>query len=479
MSIIGREKEIQELTELYNSGRAEFIAVYGRRRVGKTFLVNEVYRAKLTFRHAGLSPIDKKNSSLKAQLENFYQSLVLHGMKKTHKPTTWLEAFFMLETYLQDIDDGSRQIVFLDELPWMDTPRSGFITGLEAFWNGWACSRNNLLLVVAGSANSWIMDHLINNHGGLYGRVTHVLELAPFTLHECEEFYRDRGIQFSRYDITQSYMVLGGIPYYMGYMSKHLSLAQNIDELFFKKKAKLKDEYDRLFSSVFQRPEDMKRIVELLCTRHSGFTRKDISEKLHIPTGNGLTKMLGALQASDFIERYVPFGESKFSEKYKLIDPFCRFYQTYVRSHNGKQEDFWTQNIDSQRIVSWRGIAFEEVCFMHIKQIKHALGISGVNTEQFAWTLRGDDEIEGTQIDMLIKRRDNVINMCEMKFYSEEFSIDRTYHMKLVHRRNILEERIPRKMAIYNALITTYGLQHNEYFGDFVSVITLDDLFNA
>ena len=232
--VIGRKQEVRELIELLNGNRAEFVAVYGRRRVGKTFLVDETLGRYITFRHAGLSPIDEngRQNLMKDQLQHFYHSLLSQGMKKSHQPTSWLEAFYMLEVHLQNIDDGSRQVVFIDELPWMDTPRSKFVMALEGFWNNWACHRHNLMLVVCGSANSWMLDNLVNNHGGLYGRVTYEIRLMPFTLKECEAFFQNRGIKMSRYDIVQSYMMLGGIPFYLNYFKKGLSLAQNIDDLF-------------------------------------------------------------------------------------------------------------------------------------------------------------------------------------------------------------------------------------------------------
>lgn len=479
-TIIGRKKEIKELTELFNSGKAEFVAVYGRRRIGKTFLIDETFKGKITFRHAGLSPVDEANekNSLKNQLKHFYLSLQLQGMRKSKCPTSWMEAFFLLSQFLEAKDNGSRQVVFLDELPWLDTPRSGFITAFEGFWNTWACHRNNIMLICCGSANSWMLNNLVNNHGGLYGRTTYEIKLSPFTLNECEAYYQVRGVKFSRYDIAQGYMVLGGIPYYLAYMQRGLSLAQNIDQLFFSKNAKLRMEYDRLFASVFSNPEEMKKIVNFIGTKHVGYTRKTISETLQIPSSGNLSKMLGALVASDFIESYIPFGCSKRDECFRLVDPFCLFYQKFVNGHKHLDEEFWMHNVDSSAINSWRGIAFEEVCFLHIAQIKKALGVSGVSSEQSAWSAKGDEQTDGTQIDMLIDRKDNTVNMCEMKFYNEEFSVSKAYHSILTHRQNILAASLSRKKIIHSTLITTYGLIYNEYSGDFQQVITLDDLFS-
>lgn len=477
--MIGREKEIQELKERYDSGRAEFIAVYGRRRVGKTYLVDETLKDKITFRHAGLSPVDEQNrkNGLKEQLKYFYLSLQLHGMKKSKCPASWLEAFFMLEMHLKSIDDGSRQVVFLDELPWMDTPRSGFLTALEAFWNGWACHRHNMMLVVCGSATSWMTDELINNHGGLYGRLTCQMKLAPFTLGECEAFFQDRGIRFSRYDIVQSYMAVGGIPYYLGYMKKELSLAQNIDQMFFDGGASLHDEYDRLFASVFSSPEQIRSIVQLLGTRRAGFTRQEILHRTGLGDNGASTKLLKALVASDFIMPYVPFGKGKHNTCYKLIDSFCLFYMKFVQNRTEIDPEFWMHNGTSPAVNAWRGFAFEEVCLYHIRQIKRALGILGVSSTQSSWALKGDDDTEGAQIDLLIQRKDNVVNLCEMKFYNEKFTVDKAYYMRMVHRQNVLAEQISRKSVIHNVLVTTEGLNYNEYSSIFQNVVVLDDLF--
>ena len=364
-TIIGRDKEIKELNDLYQSNKPQLVAVYGRRRVGKTFLIDEALKGRITFRHAGLSPVDENGSAnmLADQLQHFYQSLLLHGMKKSHRPTSWLEAFFMLEQWLQSIDIGTRQVIFLDELPWLDTPRSKFITAFEGFWNTWACHRDNIMVVVCGSATSWMQDSLVNNHGGLYGRVTREIKLSPFSLKECELFFRNNEIHLSRYDIVQSNMILGGIPYYLQYFTKGFSLAQNIDRIFFSKERVLGEEYDRLFSSVFSNPEEMKRIVGILAERRYGYTRKEIIDKTKLKDNGALSKMLNALIVSDFVMKYVPFGQSKRDEHYKLIDPFCVFYLKYVKGHNRLDKDFWLTNITSQSISSWRGFAFEEVCF--------------------------------------------------------------------------------------------------------------------
>ena len=476
--MIGRKKEINELNRLYNSKKAELVAIYGRRRVGKTFLVDETFEGRITFRHAGLSPAEMKTGALRLQLKNFYNSLLDQGMEKSKIPDNWLDAFFMLEQFLKCCDTGERQVVFLDELPWLDTPRSGFLTAFEAFWNNWACHRKNLMVIVCGSANSWILDKLINNHGGLYNRVTYEIKLSPFSLAECEEFYVEQGISFTRYDIAQSYMVLGGVPYYMGYVERGKSLAQNIDDIFFSKNAKLSDEYDRLFSSAFTNPKEMKGIVEVLYTKNRGYTRAELLEKLKMTDGGTVSKHLNALIASDYITKYVPFGENKRVEYYKLTDAFCLFYLHFRNKIKSSKDHYWQKSLYAQEIVSWRGLAFEHLCFNHIPQIKKALGIGGVVSSESAWSKKADDE-DGLQIDLLISRNDNVVNMCEIKYYSDDFSVDKDYYRTMLRRSETLSKLVPKKCAVYGTLITTFGLKENEYSGVFTNVVTLEELFDS
>ena len=483
-NIIGREQEIKELHKLYNSKKAEFVAIYGRRRVGKTFLVDESLKGLITFRHAGLSPVQENNksdvqvssASMKQQLKHFHLSLKLHGHKGNKVPTSWLDAFFLLEQLLLEKEaNGKRQVVFLDELPWMDTPRSSFLVAFEAFWNTWACHRN-IILVVCGSANSLLRDNLINDHGGLYGRITHEIRLSPFTLRECKKFYKSHNMAMSDYDVVQSYMVLGGVPYYMGYMKRELSVAQNIDELFWGKNSRLHNEFDRLFHAAFDSPEVVKKIVILLASRHKGFTRQEIIEKCKISDSGQLSKRLRALVESDFVTQYVPFDCKKKDIHYKLSDPFCMFYIHFVLD-KVKAPGFWTSNINSQQIASWRGIAFEEVCMNHVAQIKNALSIGGVASEQSAWAQQGDDETAGTQIDLLIIRKDNMVNMCEMKFYGDKFEVDKEYDKKLRHRMTLLAEKLPKTHGIHPTIITTFGLKKNIYSNIFVHQLTLECLF--
>ena len=481
--LIGREKEIKELNELYHSEDAELIALYGRRRVGKTYLIDEVFRDKLNFRHAGLSPIDSEKENVKAhlmkdQLTHFFRSLTMQGYKGKKTPESWLEAFYMLEDLLvEKYKDNERIVVFLDEMQWLDTPKAKFMTGFEAFWNGWACHRKNLMVIVCGSSSSWILTNVINNHGGLYGRVTFEIKLKPFTLRECEQFLTSKGICMSRYDVIQAYMMVGGIPYYLRYFNKRLSLAQNINEIFFADEAPLKDEFNRMFASLFKNAEPIKQIIKAIASKNKGITRKELSEITGVTDSGEVTRQLNALIAGDFIIKYKSFGDNKRDEIYKLVDPFSYFYLTFLDKSSDNRNIDWINIEDSNRVLTWKGYAFENVCWNHIPQIKMALQIGGVSTTEALWSKRGDENTRGTQIDLIIVRKDNVVHMCEIKFYNDEFEVDKEYHLILERRKKMLREHISKRATIHNTLITTYGLRKTNYFGDFVHVLTIDQLF--
>lgn len=476
MKLIGRDKEIKELETLYTSDKSEFVAVYGRRRVGKTFLVKEVFKKRLSFWHTGLSPFDRdKTFLLRDQLQAFYYSLQDYGLQGCQCPKSWLEAFRLLQKLLTEQDNGSRQVVFIDELPWMDTARSRFIPAFEYFWNGWASKRDNILLIVCGSATSWIENNLINNQGGLYNRLTFEIKLSPFTLKETEEFFLYKNISMSRYEITTAYMVFGGIPHYLDLFEKGFSVAQNIDNLLFAKNAKLKGEFLRLFGSLFKNADDHIKVVRFLAQRRGGFSRKDILANTGIKDGGGATEILKALQESDFITEYRPFGDNK-TIMYKLIDPFCITYLQFIDNKHGNDVDFWQKNTLSPKLNTWRGLAFELLCFSHIFQIKSKLGISGISSSQSAWLVEQDGK-PMSQTDMLIDRSDNVINLCEIKFYNKEFVIDKKYDALLRERIQTLIESIPKTKTVHLTFIASYGLKQNMYSGIVQQIITLDDLF--
>ena len=476
-TIVGRKQEIEELERLYGSNRAEFVAIYGRRRVGKTFLIKQTLKDRFTFQHTGVSPVDQQDEKnrMKTQLESFFYSMLNHGLEGYKQPKTWMEAFYLLTQLLQKLDNGQRMVIFFDELPWMDTPRSGFLSAFESFWNGWCNGRDNVMLVVCGSATSWMLSNLSRNKGGLYGRLTDEIKVSPFTLKECEEYFEHEDIELSRYDIVQSHMVFGGIPYYLSYFRKGYSFEQMTDMILYGSKPRLKDEFNRLFRAIFTNAEDCKKIIRHLAKRNYGYTREEIASATGLPLGGGLSDTLTALAESDFILRYSPYGKGT-GEYYKLIDNFCLFWLKHVEPH---QEDatFANDNFASDVMKGWRGVAFEQVCWQHIQQIKRGLGIEGVKTSVSSWNVKGQETKTGTQVDLLIMRDDNIVNLCEMKFSGSLYAIDHEEETKMLHRVDMLKKTLSSKQKVHLTLITTYGLIPGKHSGKVQKVLTCDDLF--
>lgn len=472
MEIIGRKQEVRELEDLYSNGRSEFVVLYGRRRIGKTFLINELFKDRFAFSHTALSPVEIKGQELmKLQLQHFTHSLIRYGARIKQVPTNWLDAFFILERLLEKKADGGRMLVFIDELPWLDTPRSGFLTAFEAFWNSWGSRRDDLMLIICGSAVSWISDELLSSKGGLYNRTTVDMKLQPFTLSECEEFFASRHIMMDRYDILQSYMALGGIPYYLNLFSKSGSLAQNLDRLIFSNVGKLSNEFERLFSSMFTNSTDALKIVKALSEKRIGYTREELLKKTGIADGGGFTKLLKSLEESDFIRKFRYFGEKAKHSRFRLVDNFCLFYLYFLYKKETNDPEYWQHNQNSPSANAWRGYAFENICFSHIRQLKFALGISGVHTETYSW--KG----QSSQIDLIIDRDDRIINLCECKFTGREFTIDKEYDARLRERQAAFSEETGSKKTTLLTFITTFGLKRNEYSGRIQNVITSDDMF--
>lgn len=478
MKINGREKDIALLEQLYGSKRPEFVVVYGRRRVGKTYLVSELFKSRFAFYHTGLSPFQQvKKSILQEQLHAFYTALRSYGLdSEIPQPSNWLDAFELLKSLLIRKKNGQRQVAFIDEMPWLDSPRSGFITAFEHFWNGWGAGQEDLMLIVCGSATSWMKQTLVNNKGGLYNRITREIKILPFNLHDTEQLLQHNGIRWSRYDIAQFYMIAGGIPQYINYVQPKQSLPQAIDSIFFADQAPLKQEFERLFGSLFTHAEEYIKVVRAVGKTHVGITRKDLIEKLKIKDGGNFSTIIKNLVMSDFLLPYTSFTEGKRQERFKLIDPFCRFYLAFM---DGKQQpsDYWQQNGMSGQINSWRGNAFEELCFNHIHQIKFALGIPQVSTTVSKWALHGTKSTHGSQIDMLIDRSDNIVDLCEMKFTNAPFTIDKDYDLILRDRLQTLSDRLPKRKMPHLIFITSFGLKQNEYAGLAQDTILLDELF--
>jgi AAA+ ATPase superfamily predicted ATPase len=469
--VIGRKKEQSELRSAHDSEYSEFVAVYGRRRVGKTFLIRETFDYKFTFSHAGVA-----NGNKQVQLAAWRQSLEESGMPIDKTPRDWMEAFGLLRTLIKNSKDV-RKVIFIDEMPWMDTQGAHFVSALEFFWNAFCSARKDVLLIICGSATSWIINKIFKNHGGLYNRITYRVYLEPFTLHECEQYSEALHLKLTHYDLLEGYMVMGGIPYYWSLQDKGKSLAGNIDDLFFSQKGKLCNEFNALYHSLFRQPEVYIKIVSLLGNHKNGLTRLEIIEGAKIQDNGSTSRVLEELEQCDFIRRYNNYGKKKNDPIFQLIDNFTLFYFKFMQENKSNDEHFWSNVYNTSIRHSWTGLAFERICFQHVPQIKQALGIAGVMTNTLGFKSNGDKESKGVQIDMLIDRADNVINLCEMKFSQEVFTIDKDYEQQLRHKIGRFCELTNTRKAVHLTMVTMYGVEHNAYWNIVQKEVTAEDLF--
>ena len=398
------------------------------------------------------------------------------GMKKTAIPEDWFEAFSQLYDFIISRDD-KRKVIFIDELPWMDGPRSSFLPAFENLWNGWLSARDDVMLIICGSATSWITKKIIRNHGGLYNRLTNQIYLEPFTLAECREYAESRKIKVLNRQIIEAYMVLGGIPFYWSLLVPSFSMAQNIDRLFFDKKAILKDEFSELFASLFKSPEPYVKIVTALATKKVGMTREELAAQPDLDNSGNLSRWLDDLDNCGFIRRYAPPGIKKKGAVYQLIDNFTLFYFQFLADGKNNDRQYWSKLQITPAYANWSGLAFERVCLLHSDQIKKALGISGIITHEYAWRTAAKETRPGAQIDLLIERSDKAIHVCEMKFNNKEFTITEEYDKKLRNKINRFSEVTKTKKALLLTLITAEGLTDNEYARDIPIALTSDCLF--
>jgi hypothetical protein len=370
---------------------------------------------------------------------------------------------------------GKKSIIFIDELPWFDTPKSGFLSALEHFWNGWAASRPEILLIVCGSATSWMIGRLIKNKGGLHNRVTQRMRLAPFTLGETADYLLYKNIDLEHRDIALLYMALGGIPFYLNQVRRGTSVAQNIDRLCFAKDAPMRDEFNVLFSSLFANPQRHLRLLEVLSAHRYGMTREDLLKQANIATGGTATQTIDELEQCGFIEKYNDFSGRKGRYIYQLIDFFTLFYFKFMKNNRQLSPEYWSKSLGSGAWNAWAGLSFEKLCLLHIDKIQHKLGISGILTVIFAW--KSTTGAKGAQIDLLIDRIDGIINICECKFVNAPYEIDKSYSENLKNKINTFTSEAKPNKATHLTMITTYGVKQNKYAGMIQSEVTLDDLF--
>jgi uncharacterized protein len=470
--IIGRKKEILQLESILKSKKSEFLTVYGRRRVGKTFLLREFFDYTFDFQMAGLA-----NANTSQQLFNFDTALRKQSNLALNTPSdNWLIAFQRLIDHLENRPNSAKKIIFFDELPWFDTPASDFMMGLEHFWNSWASNRKDILLIVCGSAASWMLNVLINHDGGLHNRITQKMKIEPFDLQETEAMLVAKNCVLDRYQIVQLYMALGGIPYYLEAIQPNLSAAQNIQALFFEKSGFLRNEFFNLYRSLFRKYELYEKIVEVLSTKTEGLQRSELIKISGIASGGTLTKILTDLEESGFITAYTSLDNKQKNILYRLSDFYTAFYFKFIKEGKYQGENAWINLIDNPAQRAWQGFTFEQVCINHITQIKKALGIHGIQSNNVSW--KGATEEKSAQIDLLIDRRDQVINVCECKFSLDVFSIDKAYSEQLRSKIATFKAATTTKKAVFLTMITTYGVEKNKYAHALMqNEVIMDDLF--
>ncbi|WP_343305140.1 ATP-binding protein [Chitinophaga niabensis] len=473
-SIIGREQEKTLLSRIERSGEAELVAIYGRRRVGKTFLIRNFFHKQLAFEFSGIH-----NASLDQQLENFSDALTkAAGSLPLAKPASWIQAFRMLTDYITPLIKKKRRVIFLDEFPWIHTPRSGFMQAFENFWNTWASKQNNLIVIICGSAAAWMIQKVINNRGGLYNRVTRRIRLLPFTIGETAAFLKERKINLDRYQILQLYMAMGGVPQYLKEVESGQSASQVIDRICFTKDGLLHDEFKHLFHSLFDDASYHMEVIRALAKKGAGLTRNEIIETCKLTSGGGTTQLLAELTESGFISAYIPFDKTAKDIIYKLTDEYSLFYVKFIENSKFKGPGSWMQFSTGSSWKSWSGIAFESICMKHTDQLKKALGISGVHTESSMWRnkpLRGQ---QGIQIDLLIDRQDMCINLCEIKFSISEYEIPKGYAKELENKLTVFRDNTKTKKSLFLTMITTYGVKNIKTFPGLIQTqITMDALF--
>ena len=470
--MVGRKNERKRLLKAKSSEYSEFVAVYGRRRVGKTFLVRETFGYSFTFQHSGVA-----NGTLAEQLHQFRAAIMEQGYEDCPRLASWFDAFDALKHVISHSSE-TKKTIFIDELPYMDVVGSRLVPALEHFWNAWASARKDVLLIVCGSATSWVLNNVVHSKGGLHGRVTERIRLQPFTLAECREYAASLGLEMTDYQIAEMYMILGGIPYYWKYLDRSLSPAQNIDEMFFAGSDKLENEYDELYSSLFRKKEAYMRIVSVLGSKKAGMERGEIAAGAKVSNSGTLTKYLQELEQCGLIRKYLLPGKKVKGAIYQLMDNFTLFHFKFIANNPKHDRHFWTSSLDSPFHVAWEGLAFERLCLWHVEQIKRALQIGGVLTNSYVWrhVASSPDDV-GAQIDLLIDRNDGIVNICEMKFCSDEYAITAEDAMSMRRKKEVFRRESATRKAIHVTYVTTFGLKRNAYANDVQSEVSLNDLF--
>jgi len=473
--VIGREEEKLLLERVIANTKADLVAVYGRRRIGKTYLIRTHLQKHIILEYSGIHNVDTE-----IQLTRYFEALIkqLNNNITLPAPTDWFAALELTATLLKKKMRRKKVVLFLDEFPWMQTPKSNFLAAFEHFWNSWASRQPNLAVVLCGSAASWMIQNVVRNKGGLHNRITQKIALQPFTLYETEAFLKSRNVNLNRYQVTQLYMAFGGVPHYLEQAATGLSAAQIIDKACFTKTGFLYNEFTDLYKALFDSADRHFKVIRALATKPMGLSRNEIIKICKLQSGGSTTALLEELSASGFITAYIPIGKKSKDSIFKITDEYSLFYLKFMEANRSGSKGTWTRLSDTPTWKSWSGFAFESVCMKHIAALKKGLGISGIYSETAIWKSRGNSSSGAAQIDLVIDRRDNCINLCEIKFYENIFSIDKKYAASLLRKKHIFKTETNTRKQLFITLITTRGLQQNEHsLGLVDQQLNLDHLF--
>jgi len=472
--MVGRKTEIKSLEKILKKKDSSFLAVTGRRRIGKTYLIDNFFQKNMCFRVTGI-----QNASVKEQMNNFAIKLSEYSKMPTlHRFNNWQEVFLQLKTYLLSLDKRAKKVIFIDELPWISTSKSGFLQLLAHLWNDYLSKEKHFVLVVCGSASSWLTKNIINDKGGLHNRLTDLINLKPFSLSETKQFLLSLNVKLSNQEISKLYMTFGGVPFYLEQIRKGEGSAIAIERICFSDDGILKNEFSNLYKALFKNADRHEAIVKVLSKNSSGLTRKEILAQSKVKAGGAYDRTMDDLLLSGFISEFIPFGKKKKGVMYRLNDEFSIFFHRFMKPNRKYTKGMWSQISASQVYKIWTGYAFENLCIKHINELKKTIGISAVYTNISSYRKEGNKDEKGFQIDLIIDRNDNIINLCEMKYYGASFKIDKNYALELRERKQRFIEYTKTKKQVFNTFITNYGLFDNEYVRDIVDTeIVLDDLF--
>lgn len=474
--LIGREEEKKKLSKLLKSNQAEFVAIYGRRRIGKTFLVRQFFNDQITFSFTGAYETETI-----IQINNFWVELkrVYPQVSDSEAPRNWSEAFKLLTDYLLSLQNNNQKIVFfIDELPWLDRTGANFVSALEYFWNQHGSQQNRLIFITCGSAASWMIGKLLKAQGGLHNRVTCRIELKPFNLKETKAYCDFRNLKFNEYQITQLYMVLGGIPYYWQAIEQGKSVAQVIENLCFNTNGILTKEFEYLYHSLFKNAEKHIKVIHSLASHPYGLTRTQLLEETQISNGGNFVRVIENLIDCGFIKSLEPFGKKNRDTVFRIVDFYSVFYLKYIVNNIGNRNNTWQSLSTSASYNSWMGYAFENICLTHLHPIHVALGISGVYTKISSFYFKGNDELPGAQVDIVIERNDGIIHLCEAKFTSTEFVLNKEVIQSFRRKRLVFQEVTNTKKKVVSTLLTTYPAIQNQYYNEEIhSEVSLEALF--